>query len=243
VVAAALPGVPRPLSAEESTLVVHRSTSGAAPKQHRAGIRGLARRNLVAAGAGALLVAVLGTVVTLGATSNNDANTPSDNVGVNPSASQGLDDGSLGADKPKSDTGKGDTGTATSRPTDPGPDGTYGTSDDPTPPSDSGQPSDSPSGTKGSGGSSSHSPSKSPTKKPPTSPTTKPPTSSKPPTSEPPTSEPPTSEPPTSPPPSSPSTSDSASGPASSAPASSSAPATTSSSVSAPASSSAGGLI
>ncbi|MFV8185678.1 ATP-binding protein [Streptomyces sp. AF1B] len=231
VVAAALPGVPPPLSSEDSTLLVHRSPSGPAPKQHRAGIRGLARRNLVAAGAGALLVAVLGTVVTLGATSNNDANTPSDNVGVNPSASQGVDDGSLGADKPKSDTGKGDTGTATSRPTDPGPDGTYGTSDDPTPPSDTGQPSDSPSGTKGSGGGSSHSPSKSPTKKPTNSPTSKPPTSkpptSKPPTSEPPTSEPPTSEPPTSPPPSSPSTSDSASGPASSAPASSSAPATT----------------
>ncbi|MFG2792934.1 ATP-binding protein [Streptomyces sp. NPDC048419] len=238
VVAAALPGVPPP-SSEDSTLVVHRATSGSAPKAHRAGIRGLARRNLVAAGAGALLAAVLGTVVTLGATSSNDANTPSDKVGVNPSASQGLDDGSLGADKPKSDTGKGDTGTATSRPTDPGPDGTYGTSDDPTPPSDTQRPSDSPSGTKGSGGGgSTGSPSHSATSKPPTkSPTTKPPTSSKPPTSPPPTSEPP----PSSPPPStstSPSTSDSASGPASSAPASSSAPATTNStSASAPASS------
>ncbi|MGW2519747.1 ATP-binding protein [Streptomyces sp. NPDC001617] len=160
---------PVPSTGETSTIVVNRAASGSAPKQHRAGIRGLARRNLVAAGAGALLVAVLGTVVTLGATSNNDANNPSDKVGVNPSASQGLDDGSLGADKPKTD--KGDTGTATSRPTDPGPDGTYGTSDDPTPPSDNGStPSDNPSGTKGSGGSSS-TPSKSSTPTKSTSPT------------------------------------------------------------------------
>ncbi|MFE7172236.1 ATP-binding protein [Streptomyces sp. NPDC057616] len=242
-VPAALPALPPP-SADDSTLLVHRAASGSMPKAHRAGIRGLARRNLVAAGAGALLVAVLGTVVTLGATSNNDANTPSDKVGVNPSASQGLDDGSLGADKPKSDTGKGDTGTATSRPTDPGPDGTFGTSDDPTPPSDTQGPSDSPSGTKGSGGGSTGSPSHSATSKPPTkSPTTKPPTSKPPTSSPPPTSEPPSS----SPPPSestSPSTSDSASGPATSAPASSSAPATAdSSSASAPSNSATGAVI
>ncbi|MFI6659496.1 ATP-binding protein [Streptomyces sp. NPDC050523] len=239
VVAAALPGVPPP-SADDSTLVVHRAASGSTPKAHRAGIRGLARRNLVAAGAGALLAAVLGTVVTLGATSNNDANNPSDKVGVNPSASQGLDDGSLGADKPKSDTG-----TATSRPTDPGPDGTYGTSDDPTPPSDTQRPSDSPSGTKGSGGGSSTGSSSHPTTKPPTkSPTSKPPTSSKPPSSPPPTSPPPTSPSPSPSASTSPSTSDSASGPASSAPASSSAPATTNStSASAPASSGTGAVI
>ncbi|MFD5495209.1 ATP-binding protein [Streptomyces sp. NPDC127091] len=95
------------------------------------GLKGLARRNLVAAGAGALLVAVLGTVVTLGATSENEPGTPSENVGVNPSASQGADDGSLGADR-RTEEG-GDTGDATSRPADPGPDGTLGTSDDPTP--------------------------------------------------------------------------------------------------------------
>ena len=164
------PPLQPPVPSTGETFVVNRAASGSAPKQHRAGIRGLARRNLVAAGAGALLVAVLGTVVTLGATSNNDANNPSDKVGVNPSASQGLDDGSLGADKPKTD--KGDTGTATSRPTDPGPDGTYGTSDDPTPPSDNGStPSDNPSGTKGSGGGSTSSPSKSSTPTKSTSPT------------------------------------------------------------------------
>jgi hypothetical protein len=177
-VPAAFPPV-RLTSGDTATVVVNRAPSGPPSKPHRAGLRGLARRNLVAAGAGALLVAVLGTVVTLGATSNNDANTPSDKVGLNPSASQGADDGSLTADKPKNDNGKGDTGTATSRPTDPGPDGTYGTSDDPTPPSsDTSRPSDDPSGTKGSGGSSS-SPTKSPTSKPPSSsPTSKPPSSS-----------------------------------------------------------------
>ena len=239
-VPAAFPASPPPSSGDTSTIVVNRAVSGSPPKTHRGGIRGLARRNLVAAGAGALLAAVLGTVVTLGATSNNDANNPSDKVGVNPSASQGADDGSLGADTPKNDSGNGDTGTATSRPTDPGPDGTYGTSDDPTPPASTGQPSDNPSGTKGSGGSSSSSPTKSPSTKPPsTSPTTKPPTSTPTPTPTP--TKPsgtPTTTPPTSQPPSSPTTSTSASGPASSAPASSSAPATTSSSASAPASSS-----
>ncbi|MGW3099059.1 ATP-binding protein [Streptomyces sp. NPDC001102] len=233
-----------PSTGEGATIVVNRSTSsGHPPKTHRVGIRGLARRNLVAAGAGALLVAVLGTVVTLGATSNNDANNPSDKVGVNPSASQGVDDGSLGADRPKTDKG-GDTGTATSRPTDPGPDGTYGTSDDPTPPADNGAtPSARPSGTKGSGGGSSSSPSKSPSKPPtsssPSSP--KPSTSSSSPSTSPST--------PASPSPSAsstaapPSTSTTASGPASGAPASSSAPAQTTASVSAPASDGSGGVI
>ncbi|WP_019073164.1 ATP-binding protein [Streptomyces hokutonensis] len=129
------------------TLVAHQAPAGS-PTPHnkaRGGLRGYARRNLVAAGAGALLAAVLGTVVTLGATSNNNADNPSDKVGVNPSASQGNSDDSLGADPAK----KGDNGTASSSPTNPGPDGTYGTSDDPTPPSSSGTPSDKPSGTSG----------------------------------------------------------------------------------------------
>ncbi|WP_439946474.1 ATP-binding protein [Streptomyces sp. BBFR109] len=126
-----------------------------AKSRHRAGLKGMARRNLVAAGAGALLAAVLGTVVTLGATSHNDANDPSDNVGVNPSAGQ-ADDGGLGADVPQDGTGGGtggggDTGTATSRPTDPGPDGTYGTADDPADPAGTAGPSSGPSGTTGTG--------------------------------------------------------------------------------------------
>ncbi|WP_369249230.1 ATP-binding protein [Streptomyces sp. R41] len=226
---------------EPSTLVTHRADPGR-PAPKRSGVAGRlvsgTRRNLVAAGAGALLAAVLGTVVTLGATSDHNNDTPSEKVGVNPSASQGSDDDSLGADKAKKG-GDSDTGVVAT-PTDPGPDGTYGTSDDPTP-SDtgSGEPSDKPSGTHSSGPSSKPPSSSS---KPPSS-TSKPPTStSKPPTSKPPTSEPPTSEPPTSPDPTpttstEPSTSDSASGPASSsAPASTTASAPESS-ASAPASS------
>ncbi|WP_189149602.1 ATP-binding protein [Streptomyces lacrimifluminis] len=140
-----------------ATVITPRSGGGGAHKVSTVQrLVGGARRNLVAVGAGALLAAVLGTVVTLGATSNpNDA--PSDQVGVNPSASAGSDDDSLGADK--ADNGDsdsdGDTGTATSRPTDPGPDGTMGTSDDPTPPTDSQEPSDNPTGTKTPGGGSS----------------------------------------------------------------------------------------
>ncbi|MFJ4620405.1 ATP-binding protein [Streptomyces sp. NPDC088812] len=101
----------------------------------RGGLRGLARRNLVAAGAGALLVAVLGTVVTLGATSSNDATDPSDRVGVNPSADTATGDEGLGEDTSGEDTGtgSGDTGEAADAPVDPGPDGTPGTADDPTP--------------------------------------------------------------------------------------------------------------
>ncbi|WP_405844173.1 ATP-binding protein [Streptomyces sp. NBC_01518] len=157
-------GIPAPFPplqppGDTYTLVAHQPSP---PKPHnkaRGGLRGYARRNLVAAGAGVLLAAVLGTVVTLGATSNNNADNPSDKVGVNPSASQGNSDDSLGADPAK----KGDNGTASSSPTNPGPDGTYGTSDDPTPPSSSGTPSDKPSGTSGT---KSPTPSKSTTTKP-----------------------------------------------------------------------------
>ncbi len=131
------PFPPLQLPADTYTLVSHQPAPPTFHNKARGGLRGYARRNLVAAGAGVLLAAVLGTVVTLGATSNNNADNPSDKVGVNPSASQGGDDGSLGADPAKNGDGN-DTGTATSRPTDPGPDGTYGTSDDPTPPGSSG---------------------------------------------------------------------------------------------------------
>ncbi|MGW1715072.1 ATP-binding protein [Streptomyces sp. NPDC002156] len=213
-----------------ATVITPRSGGGGAHKA--SGLQRLvggARRNLVAVGAGALLAAVLGTVVTLGATSNpNDA--PSDQVGVNPSASAGNDDDSLGADK--ADNGdsdsNGDTGTATSRPTDPGPDGTWGTSDDPTPPASGGQePSDDPTGTKtpgggtggGGGGTGTTTPSDDPTTTEPTDdPTTSEPTDD-PTTTEPtddPTTTEPTDDPTTSPEPSTPETTASASGPASS---------------------------
>ncbi|GAA0914805.1 ATP-binding protein [Streptomyces thermoalcalitolerans] len=125
------------------------------PARHRVGFKGLARRNLVAAGAGTLLAAGLGTVVTLGATSHNDANTPADKVKVNPSAGQDTDDGTLDADAPA----RGDTGTATSRPAGSGPGGTREASGDPTAPGDA-EPSESarPSGTGESPGSPSTSP-------------------------------------------------------------------------------------
>ncbi|AZQ37449.1 ATP-binding protein [Streptomyces cyaneochromogenes] len=227
-------GVPTafPPGGDATTLVTHRASAPSSPASShkgRGGVRNFARRNLVAAGAGALLVAVLGTVVTLGATSDNDPNVPADQVGVNPSASQGIGDDSLGADKAEGDDEKpGDTGTATSRPTDPGPDGTYGTSDDPTPTDGPTEPSDDPSGTQGSGGGSTNSPSK-----PPSSPTKPPSSSSRPPTTPTTPGSPTPTQTPTSPTPTTsqspepsttPSTSDSASGPAtSSAPASSSA--------------------
>ncbi|MGR3869736.1 ATP-binding protein [Streptomyces graminifolii] len=163
------PFPPLQLPADTYTLVSHQPAPTTSHNKARGGLRGYARRNLVAAGAGVLLAAALGTVVTLGATSNNNADNPSDKVGVNPSASQGGDGDSLGADPAKNGDGD-DTGTATSRPTDPGPDGTYGTSDDPTPPGSSGRPSDKPSGTSSSGGGhTSPSPTKSTSR--PTSPT------------------------------------------------------------------------
>ncbi|PSM38324.1 AAA family ATPase [Streptomyces dioscori] len=212
---------------EPATLITHRSGSGSSAKTGTGpagGVKGLVngtRRNLVAAGAGALLAAVLGTVVTLGATSNPDDNTPSEKVGVTPSASADDDGEGLGADRPKK--GSSDV-ESTARPTDPGEDGVLGTSDDPTPTS-TGEPSDDPSGSK------EPSPTKSTTKppsttRPPTSP--KPSDTTKPPTSSTPTPTPTESEPsgePSETPPSTPSTSDSASGPASS-------PATSSSSAS-----------
>ncbi len=189
------------------------------------GLKGLAKRNLVAAGAGALLVAVLGTVVTLGATSDNDPASPSENVGVNPSASQGLDDGSLDADPAAGN--KGDTGKATSRPTDPGPDGTLGTADDPTPTAtESDEPSDEETGSKEPDEPDEPTPSGTkPTQsqKPPTSPSPSPTETE---TEEP--TEGPTDPEPTDPTttPGEPSTSNSASGPVSSAPMETSASAT-----------------
>lgn len=145
-VQAALPSFPP----EAETLVARREPPAPPARHHRGGLKGLAKRNLVAAGAGALLVAVLGTVVTLGATSDNDAHNPSDRVGVNPSVGTDPGDDDPGTDAPDDGGGSSDTGVATSRPTDPGPDGTMGTSDDPTP-TGTAEPSPSTSGTHGPG--------------------------------------------------------------------------------------------
>ncbi|MCC5479120.1 ATP-binding protein [Streptomyces barringtoniae] len=174
----------------------------------------LARRNLVAVGSGALLAAVLGTVVTLGMTSNENADkNPAGKVDVNPSASQGTDDGTLGADPNQTPPAGTGSHRPTGSPTNPGPDGTYGTTDDPTPSQPATSPSADPSHTKGTGGGgTTPTPSKSRTTRPgsPT-PTRTTPTGT--PTSTPPTSSSPTSPPPTSPTATSPATTNTASGP------------------------------
>ncbi|MGW5331626.1 ATP-binding protein [Streptomyces bauhiniae] len=126
--------------------------------KERGGVRAIARRNLVAAGSGALLVAVLGTVVTLGMTSDEGAGrNPASNVGGNPTATQDVDDGTLGA-VPKRDEPT-PAGVTTTRPVGPGPDGTPGTSDDPSPSATTGSPSAAPTGTRGTGGGKSPKPS------------------------------------------------------------------------------------
>ncbi|APY86323.1 AAA family ATPase [Streptomyces alfalfae] len=205
---------PKPASEQPATLVSSRVTPVVVPAKAptRRSILNGTRRNLVAAGAGALLVAVLGTVVTLGATSGGDG--PGERVTTEQSATEDPGDDGLTADKPRQDS--------TSRPGGTGEDGVPGTADDPAP-STSGEPSDAPSTSGGPSDGPSDEPSDKPTSRPPTSrpPTSKPPTSrpptSRPPTSKPPTSQPPTSQPPTSDaPPSSPDNSGSMSRPASS---------------------------
>jgi hypothetical protein len=201
----------------DDTVVSHQPPTAKAP----GGFRRLARRNLVAAGSGALLVAVMGTVITLGMTSHESADkNPASDVGVNPSATQGLGDGTLGSDPGQDDGKPAGTGKPTSSPTNPGPDGTYGTTDDPTPTAPSTTPS--PTRHPGGGGTtptpsktkpthpSTPTPSKSSPSSPPTSPSTSPSSGS-------PSPSPSTSS-------SAPSVSTSASGPASSAPAASSNP-------------------
>lgn len=128
----------------------------AAPKPRDGGVRRPVRRNLVAVGAGALLAAVLGTVVTLGLTSHDSADDPSNSVSVDPSTGQDPDEDSLGA-APKDDDGPGDTGTATTRPT---------VSRTEVTPDVTTTPVSRPSGTRTSDPSPSVSPSKSPTSRP-----------------------------------------------------------------------------
>ncbi|MDX3530112.1 ATP-binding protein, partial [Streptomyces sp. ID05-39B] len=153
---AALPSAPP----TGPTLVTGRPAATPPAHRGRGGLRGLARRNLVAAGAGALLVAVLGTVVTLGATSGADPNAPSDTVGVNPTLDTGAGD-DAGGETPGDDTGAGDTGDATSSPSDPGPEVTSGA---PSPtPTESAEPSPDASSSHGTGnGSTSPTPTGSP---------------------------------------------------------------------------------
>ncbi|WP_055494839.1 ATP-binding protein [Streptomyces sp. TP-A0356] len=141
------PAVP---TGDTARLVTHQAAAG--PVHGTGGVRGVAkgtRRNLVAAGAGAALVALLGTVVTLGMTSNNDGNAPSDKVQVGPSASQGANDGGLGADKAnKGGRGGGSGASGAPKAAGTGSKGTPGTTGGPTP-GGATQPSDNPTGTQG----------------------------------------------------------------------------------------------
>ncbi|MFJ5711070.1 ATP-binding protein [Streptomyces sp. NPDC093105] len=93
----------------------------------KAGILDGTRRNLAAVGAGVLLVAVLGTVVTLGATSGNDDTPTSGTVTTDATADQGAgdvpdtDDGAPAEGEPGDPTGTGTPSTSGSPgPTTPG---------------------------------------------------------------------------------------------------------------------------
>ncbi|WP_138909271.1 ATP-binding protein [Streptomyces chryseus] len=135
---------------DDGTLVTHRSPEAGGGGGRPALLSG-ARRNMVAAGAGALLVAVLGTVVTLGAASDSDE--PRNRVTSEQSANEDDIDDGLTADEPADGS--------TRRPGDPGRPTGPGTSGQPRPgesgdgkasgePSKSGKPSEDDSSSPGS---------------------------------------------------------------------------------------------
>ncbi|MFE2055826.1 ATP-binding protein [Streptomyces sp. NPDC056465] len=211
-----------PRRTETSATLITRQTPPPAGRPVGAGVLRGARRNLVAVGAGALLAAVLGTVVTLGATSGGGEDPEGQSVTTEQSPSEDGSENDSSADEPADDPAAGE-GTAGGDSATPGPSGTAGPSASGTPSPSSSAPGTSPSGTP-SGGSPSDRPtegSPSPTKKPtkpPVTPTTKPPTSS--PTT--PSTEPTPTETPSTETPTEPETSNSASGPAETATASAS---------------------
>ncbi|MFF8838754.1 ATP-binding protein [Streptomyces sp. NPDC015130] len=230
--AAAVPPIPAfPDFADEGpTLVTRPDTeqNGRRPGL-KAGILSGARRNLAAVGAGALLVAVLGTVVTLGATSGDGDDPATNRVTSDSTATDGtLDDGTDGEEPPAEgeageggepgDTGESGDPTHSGSPSPSGSDGSS-PSDQPTSPGATGSPSSPGS----SSSSSSTAPSSTPpsptggptrttspsTTRPPSSPsatggprpTTSSPTTTPPTTTAPPTTPPPTTTPPTTAPP------------------------------------------
>ncbi|QNE74881.1 ATP-binding protein [Streptomyces finlayi] len=211
---AALPPFPRLPVPEGTTAVISRPHTPAV--RGPAFLRG-ARRNMVGAGAGALLVALLGTVVGLGATSGSEE---PDSRNVTTEQSTEEEDGENGFPEDEATPGApGKSGTPAERTESPGPSGHATPSAGTTPPTGPSDPSitpttDDPSSTSPTGRPSTGSPTTAPT----TAPTTKPPTT-KPPTDTPtePTDPPtePTDPPPTTeePPPSAPETSLTATGP------------------------------
>ncbi|MEU0134336.1 ATP-binding protein [Streptomyces sp. NPDC006296] len=209
------PLFPRLTDTSATVIAPHGPPPG--PPAGRGGILGGARRNLVAVGAGALLAAVLGTVVTLGATSGNE-----DPEGRNSTTEQSVneDDGEAGpsADDPVDGpaTEGGTTGGAPAPSASDRSTPSAGTSPSPGTSEPGASPtSESPSGDSPSSGPTTKDPS--PTSGPPKPTTTPPPTE---PTPTDPTTDP-TPPDPTSPDPTTePETSNSASGPAESATAS-----------------------
>ncbi|MFF9689232.1 ATP-binding protein [Streptomyces sp. NPDC014623] len=171
-VPAATPLFPRQTETA-ATLVARRSPPPAGAADGRTGVLRGARRNLVAVGAGALLAAVLGTVVTLGATSGGEE-PEGQNVTTEQSASE--DDGGNGfsADEPADDpaTGEGTAGGGSESPA--APSGTAAPSASATPSPGTSGPVTSPGTGTPSSGSPSGSPSQgspSPTRTKPTPPT------------------------------------------------------------------------
>ncbi|MYR96951.1 MULTISPECIES: ATP-binding protein [unclassified Streptomyces] len=208
---------------EAPTVVAPYEATAAKPGGGRA-VLGGARRNLAAAGAGALLIAVLGTVVTLGLTAGDPDEPGSRNVTTEQSSPEGTPDDGTPADEPDDGPAPDDGAPGNEAPATPGTSeaATPSTSGSPSPSASSpdgsspgtGEPSGTPSGSTSDGPSPSGGPT-TPTR-PPTTPPTTPPTET-------PTTPP--TETPTETPPEPPDTSSSASGPAESASATADAPA------------------
>ncbi|CAM5408429.1 ATP-binding protein [Streptomyces atroolivaceus] len=205
-----------PLQTETSaTPAARRSPPPAVAPGGPMGVLRGARRNLVAVGAGALLAAVLGTVVTLGATSGSEE-PEGQNVTTEQSANEDDSENGLSADEPTDDPGTGD-GTAGGGSESTRPSGTATPSPSGTPSPGTSEPATSPGADTPSSGSPSDSPtqnSPSPTKTPTKTPTTPPTTPTEPTPTEPTPTEPTPTEPTPTETVTEPETSNSASGPA-----------------------------
>ncbi|WP_345040472.1 ATP-binding protein [Streptomyces sannanensis] len=146
-------GVAAPRQPAEPTAVLapHAAPHGGgkAVGARRAVLSG-ARRNLVAAGAGALLAGVLGTVVTLGATSGQE-DEPGNRVKSEQSANEGDGSNGLSADEPATGSTRHPGGGGPGNPGNPGDPGSTG-STGATGPGTGGAPGDPSSGTTTTGG-------------------------------------------------------------------------------------------
>lgn len=126
-----VPAAPVPLELPDSTPTVLTPRVVTAPARRRRTLLTGTRRNLVAAGAGAVLAVVLGTVVTLGATSSG-SDSPGDKVKQQQSANEGDvgGEGGLPAQTPSDGSTQRAPGGARSSPGHTGKPGTPGTTPD-----------------------------------------------------------------------------------------------------------------